>query len=166
MSGRPVDLFRRLTNGVYVIGAADSGRVNAFTAAWLTQVSFEPLLLVLSISPQAASYPLLAASQVFAVSVLRHDQIELARHFGTVSGRDVDKLAGVPWHAGRLGAPILDEAMAWLECRITATTEAGDHRLVVARVVDGAVLAQDAVPLRYDDTGNIDGSAELYPLGL
>jgi flavin reductase (DIM6/NTAB) family NADH-FMN oxidoreductase RutF len=166
MSGRPVDLCRRLTNGVYVIGAAGNGRVNAFTAAWLTQVSFEPLLLALSVNPQAASYPLLTASQCFAVSVLRHDQLELARHFGTVSGRDADKLAGVPWHAGRLGAPILDQAIAWLECRITATSEAGDHRLIVARVVDGAVLTEDAAPLRYDETGNIDGSAALYPLKL
>ena len=54
-------LFRRLTYGVYVIGVADGDQRNAFTAAWVMQTSFDPLLLALSINPQNASYPLLHA---------------------------------------------------------------------------------------------------------
>jgi flavin reductase (DIM6/NTAB) family NADH-FMN oxidoreductase RutF len=166
MNARPADLFRRLTNGVYVVGTAYDGRANAFTAAWVTQVSVEPLLVALSINPKGASYPLLAGSGVFAVSVLSQGQLELARHFGTVSGRDADKLAGMRWHPGTLGAPILDEAAAFFECRVTALHPAGDHLLAVAQVVGGAVLADEARPLRYDETGNIDGSEALYPLKL
>ena len=56
MSSRPIDLFRRLTNGLYVVGVAHDDRRDAFTAAWVTQVSFEPLLLALSINPSHASY--------------------------------------------------------------------------------------------------------------
>ena len=89
------DLFRRLTAGVYVVGVADGGRRNAFTAAWLMQVSFDPLLLALSINPGHASFPLLVGGDGFAVSVLSCDQLDLARHFGTRSGRETDKLAGV-----------------------------------------------------------------------
>jgi flavin reductase (DIM6/NTAB) family NADH-FMN oxidoreductase RutF len=166
MNTRPVDLFRRLTNGVYVVGTAHGGRVNAFTAAWITQVSFEPLLLVLSINPQGASYPLMRDSGLFAISVLQRGQLELARQFGTVSGRDADKLAGIAWHAGVLGAPVLRDAAAVLECRVTATTPAGDHVLVVGEVVAGALLRADASPLRYDETGNIDGSEALFPKAL
>ena len=94
----PLELCRRLTNGLYVVGVAHGERRDAFTAAWVTQVSFDPLLVALSINPSHASFPILVAAGAFAVSVLSHGQLELARHFGTQSGRAVDKLAG---HGGR-----------------------------------------------------------------
>jgi flavin reductase (DIM6/NTAB) family NADH-FMN oxidoreductase RutF len=160
------DLFRRLTAGVYVVGVADGGRRNAFTAAWLMQVSFDPLLLALSVNPGHASFPLLVGGGGFAVSVLSRDQLDLARHFGTRSGRETDKLAGVSWRAGRTGAPILAGAVAYLECRVTGRIPAGDHEIVIARPVAGEILLPDAVPLTYADTGDLDGSRELYPPSL
>jgi flavin reductase (DIM6/NTAB) family NADH-FMN oxidoreductase RutF len=160
------DLFRRLTAGVYVVGVADGGRRNAFTAAWLMQVSFDPLLLALSVNPGHASFPLLVGGGGFAVSVLSRDQLDLARHFGTRSGRETDKLAGISWRAGRTGAPILAGAIAYLECRLTGRLPAGDHEIVVARPVAGEILLPDAVPLTYADTGDLDGSRQLYPPSL
>ena len=155
-------LFRRLTGGVYVIGAAHGGRRDGFTAAWLTQVSFEPLLIALSVNPGNATYPLLRESRRFAVSILGEDQLDLARSFGTRSGRDEDKLADVRWRPGRGDAPVLEDAVAFLECEIVDDRPAGDHRLVLARVVGGALL-REAKPLTYAETGEMDGSAELYP---
>ncbi len=55
----PIELFRRLSTGVYVVGVAHEGRANAFTAAWITQVSFDPLLVALSVNPQNFSHSLL-----------------------------------------------------------------------------------------------------------
>jgi flavin reductase (DIM6/NTAB) family NADH-FMN oxidoreductase RutF len=95
--------------------------------------------------------------------VLRRGQLALARRFGTRSGRDEDKLAGVPWRPGRRGAPILDEALAYLECELQASLGAGDHELVVGRVTDGRILTPEAEPMTYAETGAMDGSAELYP---
>lgn len=160
------DLFHRLTAGVYVVGVADGERRNAFTAAWLIQVSFDPLLLALSVNPGHASYPLLVGGGGFSVSVLSREQQNLARHFGTRSARETDKLAGVPWRAGRTGAPILDQALAYFECRVIQRVPAGDHEIVIARPVTGEILRPDAVPLIYADTGNLDGSRELYPGSL
>jgi flavin reductase (DIM6/NTAB) family NADH-FMN oxidoreductase RutF len=160
------ELFRRLSAGVYVVGVADGARRNAFTAAWLMQVSFDPLLLALSVHPGHASYPLLVGGAGFAVSVLSRDQLDLARHFGTRSARETDKLAGVAWRPGRTGAPILAEAVAYLECRLTQRIPAGDHEIVIARPVAGEILLPDAIPLTYADTGDLDGSRELYPPSL
>ena len=160
------DLFRRLTAGVYVIGVAEGQRHSAFTAAWLMQVSFDPLLLALSVNTGHASYPLLVGGGGFTVSVLSRDQLHLARHFGTRSTREIDKLAGVPWHPGRTGAPILDGSIACFECLLDQRTPAGDHEIVTGRVVAGELLAPDAVPLTYADTGDLDGSRELYPRNL
>jgi flavin reductase (DIM6/NTAB) family NADH-FMN oxidoreductase RutF len=159
----PVDLFRRLTNGVYVVGVAHGARRNAFTAAWITQVSFDPLLVALSVNPGHFSYPLLAASKAFTVSFLAASQLEVARHFGTQSGRDVDKLAGQPWAPTASGLPFLSNAVAYLECQVEGEHPAGDHRLVLARVTGGELLSPDTPVLRYSDTGNLDGSAALYP---
>lgn len=163
MSATPLALFRRLTTGVYVVGVSHGGRSNAFTAAWITEVSFDPLLLALSINPEHASYSLLKESGAFVVNVLREGQRELARHFGTQSGRDTDKLGGMRTRPSRSGSPILLEAAAYLECRVVGSMPAGDHELIVARVTGGELLAEDAVPLRYADTADMDGSAELYP---
>ena len=88
-------LLRRLSVGVYVVGAAHREQRDAFTAAWIMQVSFDPLFLALSVNPHNATYELLRASRAFTVSVLKAGQLDVARRFGTQSGRDHDKLAGV-----------------------------------------------------------------------
>ena len=66
-SRAPLELFRRLTNGLYVVGVAHGEQRDGFTAAWLTQVSFDPLLVALSINPSHASFPLLVAAGTFAI---------------------------------------------------------------------------------------------------
>ncbi len=159
-------LFRRLTAGIYVVGVADGEERNAFTAAWLMQVSFDPLLLALSVNPGHASYPLLVGGGGFAVSVLSRDQLGLARRFGTRSARETDKLAGIAWRPGRGGAPILSEAIAYLECRLTQRIPAGDHEIVIAHPIGGEILLPDAIPMSYADTGDLDGSRGLYPRSL
>lgn len=156
-------LFRQLTVGVYVVGVAHEEQRDAFTAAWVMQVSFDPLLLALSINPDNSSYPLLHAGGGFTVSVLRQGQLELARRFGTRSARDEDKLAGVGWRPGRNGAPILDDAVAYFDCVLTETMQSGDHELALGRVIGGRVLVPEARPLAYADTGDMDGSSALYP---
>jgi flavin reductase (DIM6/NTAB) family NADH-FMN oxidoreductase RutF len=163
MSDPPLEVFRRLTNGLYVVGVAHGEQRDGFTAAWLTQASFDPLLVALSINPSHASYPILVAAGTFAVSILSHGQIELARHFGTQSGRAVDKLAGQRWQTAYGGAPVLLDALAYLECRVVGRHPAGDHELVLGQVVGGRLLVPAALPMTYAETGNLDGSAELYP---
>ena len=156
-------LFRRLSYGVYVVGVSDGDDRDAFTAAWVMQTSFDPLLLALSINPEHASYPLLHAGRGFTVNVLKQGQQDLARWFGTRSGRDEDKLAGIRWRPGRTGAPILEEALAYFDCELSGEMGAGDHELTLGRVADGRVLDPDAAPLLYSDTGDMDGSSALYP---
>jgi flavin reductase (DIM6/NTAB) family NADH-FMN oxidoreductase RutF len=157
------ELFHRLTAGVYVVGVAEGAKRDAFTAAWVMQVSFDPLLLALGINPGNASYPLLHAGSGFTVSVLKEGQLELARRFGTRSGRDEDKLAGIPWRPGRSGAPILEAALAYFDCALAGRMRAGDHELVLGHVTDGKILDRSAKPLEYAETGDMDGSGSLYP---
>jgi len=95
MTGSIAALFQRLTQGVYVVGVAKDEARNAFTAAWVMQVSFDPLLLALSINPHHASYALLKESRAFSVNVLKKGQLDLAEHYGQPAR--ADKLAGTEW---------------------------------------------------------------------
>ncbi|MGZ8391586.1 MAG: flavin reductase family protein [Gemmatimonadales bacterium] len=161
--GEVAALFRRLTQGVYVVGVSDGEERDAFTAAWVMQVSFDPPLLALSINPEHASYPLLHAGRGFTVNVLKQGQLDLARRFGTRSGRDEDKLAGISWRPGRTGAPILEDALAYFDCELSGEMGAGDHDLTLGRVTVGRILDPEAAPLLYSETGDMDGSSVLYP---
>ncbi|HTM03954.1 MAG TPA: flavin reductase family protein [Vicinamibacterales bacterium] len=160
--GLPLELFRRLTTGVYVIAASHAGQSDAFTAAWVMQVSFDPLLVAVSVNPHHATWPLVRDGRRFVVSVLTQGQQEIARRFGTASGRDADKLAGAPMMPAGGGHAVAGAA-AWLECTVHDFADAGDHVLVLGRVIGGEVLDRDAPLLRYDETGNMDGSESLYP---
>lgn len=154
-------LFRYLTHGVYVIGVSHKGENNAFTAAWIMQASFEPLLLALSINPDHSSYGLLIEGKKFSVSVLPRERLDLAEYFGQPSY--TDKLAGVNWFPCEKGAPVLADAIAYFECEFSHECDAGDHRLVLGRVVNGDVLVSNAIPMSYRDTGDMDRSSRLFP---
>lgn len=161
MSVEIAELFRRLSHGVYVIGVAGPERRNAFTAAWVMQVSFKPLMVALSINPGHSSYGLLKETGRFTVNVLSRSQFDLALHYGQPS--TVDKLAGQEWHPSSHGLPLIDAAIAQFECVLADECTAGDHRVVVGRVVSGNLRHPDAVPLLYRDTGDVDGAAMFFP---
>jgi flavin reductase (DIM6/NTAB) family NADH-FMN oxidoreductase RutF len=161
MSGSLASLFRRLTQGVYVVGVAHNEVRNAFTAAWVMQVSFDPLLLALSINPHHSSYQLLKDGGAFSVNVLKKGQLGLAEHYGLPAS--ADKLAGREWTTERLGVPLLHEALAWFECQVLSEYPAGDHVLVLGKVIDGKLLDREAEPMSYAETGDMDGASVLFP---
>jgi len=160
MGEKTAALFRLISHGVYVIGVTDGERRNAFTAAWVMQASFSPLLLVFSINPEHYSYRLLQAGGICTINVLAASQLDLAEHFGR-SGIP-DKMTVGEWRQGKTGAPVLGDALAWFDCRVSHYCQTGDHQLVVCTVVD-AGQGKAGVPLLYRDTGNMDGSTEIFP---
>jgi flavin reductase (DIM6/NTAB) family NADH-FMN oxidoreductase RutF len=164
MSQAIANLFKRITCGVYVVGVAAGERRNAFTAAWVMPVSFQPLMLALSINPHHSSYALLREGGVFSVNVLRRDQSDLAGRFGAPA--DTGKLAAVAWQPGKTGAPLLEDVLARFECELAGECPAGDHVLALGRVVDGVLLQPDAEPLAYRDVWDISRTAELFPDGF
>jgi flavin reductase (DIM6/NTAB) family NADH-FMN oxidoreductase RutF len=161
MSGCLAALFKRLTQGVYVVGVVHGEERNAFTAAWIMQVSFDPLLLALSINPHHSSYRLLKEGGAFSVNVLKKDQLHLAEHFGQPAGDD--KLAGMESTTDRLGLPLLREPLAWFECEVLSEYPAGDHVLVLGKVIGGKLLDSEAEPMSYRQTGDLDGASALFP---
>ena len=145
-------VLRKIAHGVYVIGVREGGKTNAFTATWVSQVSFEPPLLMAAIRKDSLSFRMIEESAVFVVNFLGTGQKPLAQHFLKPAHLGGDKLAGIPHRAGATGAPILEEAIAYAECQVRAIHPAGDHSLVVGEVVE-AGLQKDVDPLALKETG-------------
>jgi flavin reductase (DIM6/NTAB) family NADH-FMN oxidoreductase RutF len=139
--------FSALVHGVYVVTTKSGDRVNGMTAAWVSQVSLKPLLIVASIAPPRYSHDLIKASGVFAINVLASGQIDLGKRFGYKSGRKVDKFAGLDYITAATGAPILPQAYAYFDLRLVDAFAAGDHTLFVGEVLDAKILHPEASPL-------------------
>ena len=146
-------IARATPTGVYVVTVKAGEKINGMTAAWVTQVSFKPALVAVSIAPQRHTYGLVKEAGMFCLNALPKDKLQLAKHFGFKSGRKVDKFQDVPFLFAKNGSPVLRDAYAYLECKVENTFEAGDHTVFVGSVVDGKELDKDAEPMifRWDD---------------
>lgn len=134
----PAELRRvmgHFASGVVIVSGADRFGPVGLTCQSFFSLSLDPPLVALAPSQASASWPRIAATGSFAVSILSSAQENLCRSFA-VSG--ADKFAGVPWRTIHTGSPIIEGALAWADCRIEAVHEAGDHYLVTARVLHAA----------------------------
>ena len=135
-------VLRTFTYGLYAVSCADDGEVNAFTANWLSQASFDPPLLMVSVENETKSLPMILRSGIFTVNVLRSGARELAGKLGKSALRVPDKLAGIGYEIGANGCPILHDALGWVACEVRHTAPAGDSTLIIAEVVDTGMLAE------------------------
>ena len=157
--------------GLYIVGSRGAdGTLNAMMADWLMQVSFKPRLVCCSVENDATTLRFIRETGVFSVNVLPVDEKELAQRFAQprdaskIKGRSeeeahktYDKLAGVAYARGeQTGCPLLDGALARLECEVDQLVPAGDHTLVVGRVLGGAVL-REGEPLTQKHLGWLYG---------
>lgn len=144
--------LRLFTYGLYVIMCADGENVNGFTANWLTQVSFEPPLVAVSVENDSKSLPMIVQSGKFTVNVLRSGQRELAGALGKSAVKYPNKLDGIAYSVPTDGYPVLNEALAWVACNVRQSVEAGDSTIVIADVVNVGILAEGQ-PLTMNEAG-------------
>jgi flavin reductase (DIM6/NTAB) family NADH-FMN oxidoreductase RutF len=145
-------VLRLFSYGLYGVTLANGGQVHAFTANWLTQVSFDPPLIAVSVENASRSIGMLRESGVFAVNVFETGAKELAGQLGRRSVNVPDKLAGVDYVPGETGCPILTDALGALECRVVGSLPAGDSTLFVAEIV-AARFNREGEPLTMKETG-------------
>lgn len=144
--------LRTFTYGLYAISCADEGEVNIFTANWLTQISFEPPLLALSVENDSKSLPIIQRSRTFTVNVLHSGQRELAGKLGKSAIYHPEKLAGIEYTLGANGCPLLTDGLAWIACEVSHSVAAGDSTLFVAEVVDVGMTGEGE-PLTMKEAG-------------
>ena len=131
------DAVGMFATGITVVTARAGGFGHGMTANSFTSVSLDPLLALVCVERDAVMRKAIDEVGAFAVSVLAGDQEDLARYFSD-PGRPMGMAQFLPvaWRPARLtGAPLLDGALAWLECAVAETFEGGDHLVYLARVV-------------------------------
>ena len=138
-------LLGRFATGVAVITvAAPDGRPHGMTANSLASVSLKPPLVSLAVDHTAELHGLITKRDVFVANVLSGHQETLSRRFADPHD---DRFEGVGYSTSRNGGILLDGALAHIECLRHGTVEAGDHTIVIGRVVGGGT--RDGRPLLY-----------------
>jgi len=132
MAGAILDILK---SPVTVVTVKSGGKVNGMSAAWVSQISYNPPMLAVAIAPERYTYQLIKESGKFVVNILASDQLKVGRHFGFTSGRDKNKFEGVEFETGKQGIPILKDTYAFLECEMTSVYPAGDHEVFFGKVI-------------------------------
>jgi flavin reductase (DIM6/NTAB) family NADH-FMN oxidoreductase RutF len=130
-------LMREVPQPVSVVTVGAAGQKTGLTVVSLVSLSLEPPLVGIAVRRHAALHELLREAGAFAVSILAAGQDGLAQHFA----RGVPPIVlwqGIETRDGELGAPLLEGALGWIECRLVSEHPTGDHTLFVGDVVSAA----------------------------
>lgn len=140
----------KLTYGLFIVTSVKGNKINGQAANTVFQVTSEPLQVALGINKGNLTHEYIMDSGIIGISILGQDGHDLVRRFGYKSGREIDKFAGVSYSKGSIGVPLVDGAIAYLECRLyrERSVDVGTHTLCVAEVVDGGVR-EDREPMTY-----------------
>ena len=132
--------LRMIPYGLYVLTSeSNDGQIAAATINWVTQASFEPPLLAIGVKTDSGAHEIIKETKVFALNVLGKGQQNLAYTFFKSLERDGNTIGGEAFTLGKSGAPILDNAAAYLECSFMESIERGDHSLFLGEVIEAGV---------------------------
>jgi flavin reductase (DIM6/NTAB) family NADH-FMN oxidoreductase RutF len=129
--------FRRVLGeyptGVSVItGISQDGDPTGLVVGSFTSVSLDPPLIAFLPDKTSTSWPKIAPSHHFCVNILARGQEDVCRSFAAKGG---DKFDGIGWRPAPSGSPIIDDVVAWIDCRLDVIHDAGDHEIVIGRVL-------------------------------
>ncbi|HEX2047380.1 MAG TPA: flavin reductase family protein [Acidimicrobiales bacterium] len=142
-----------MPSGLYVIGSRAGERRNGMTANWVGQVGSDPKLVAVSVEKPALTHELVAEGRVFTVNVLDREDRAIVRKFTKPVEVEGQTLNGFPFREATTGAPILEQAVAWVDCRVHSSVDLGSHTLFLGEVVDAGFLKPEDTPvLRMEDT--------------
>ena len=160
MSQMPLDLdakkavLRSFTYGLYAVSAGHGGERGIFTANWLTQVSFDPPLVALSVERESSTLELIRSSGRFVIVPLRSDQSKLAGNLGRPRARAGDKFEVYDLSAtsAALGDPVFDGGLGYCVCVVQSETDAGDSVVFIGEVIE-AQIGEPGDPLTMREAG-------------
>jgi flavin reductase (DIM6/NTAB) family NADH-FMN oxidoreductase RutF len=145
--------LRMFTYGLYAVTAKHGDEVSAMTANFLTQSAFTPPMIAVAVELDSKTHRIIEACGQFAVNVFETGQRELAGQLGRKLINKPDKFDNVPWASGpATGAPLMRDALSWLECQVQSKVESGDHTIYIAKVVEAGVN-REGIPLTMMETG-------------
>ena len=145
------EAFFKITYGLYVVSTQYKGKLNGFISNTVFQVTASPEQFAVACSKKNFTADMISKSGKFSFSVLQKDaRREIISTFGYKSGKNTDKFDGLFYKTGKMGVPILlDDCIAWFECELVQTFDAGTHLIFIGTVIDTDILNDDKEPLTY-----------------
>ena len=124
----------RFATGVTIVSGMEDGQPVGFTCQSFVSLSIDPPFVAVAPARTSTSWPRIARAGSFCVNVLGDHQEELCRGFAVSGG---DKFDGVDWHPAPVtGSPVIEGSLAWVDCRVELVHDAGDHELIIGKVLD------------------------------
>lgn len=146
-------MLRKIPHGLHICGVKEGEEMNGFTVSWVMQSSFEPPLVVNCIKKDSGSHEMLKNTGVFTLSFLENGQKDMAAKFFKPQRRVGNKLEDLDFYEGaETGCPIISDSLGYVECKVVATVDQGDHTVFVAQVI-GAGVHREGEPLLLESTG-------------
>jgi flavin reductase (DIM6/NTAB) family NADH-FMN oxidoreductase RutF len=128
------DAMSRFATGVTVVAGMEAGTPVGFTCQAFVSLSVDPPFVAVAPARTSTSWPRIARAGTFCVNVLGDHQAELCRGFAVSGG---DKFSGIEWHPAPItGSPVIVGSLAWVDCELELVHDAGDHELILGRVLD------------------------------
>ncbi len=142
----------KIPNALALIGSRAGDEWNAMTASWITQVSMEPVLIGVGIDNTSVTHRLITAGGSFTVNLWSADDTRVFVKFSKPATKEGMTLNGRPIRAGVTGAPIFEEAIAYMDCEVRHAIDFGTHTFFAGEIVDAAIVDDAARPASMADT--------------
>jgi flavin reductase (DIM6/NTAB) family NADH-FMN oxidoreductase RutF len=150
------ELLNRVTwkipNALALVGSAAEGERNAMTTSWITQLSMDPVLIGIGVDVTAVTHRLIRTGRSFTVNLWDAEDTRVFVKFSKPAVDEGDTLNGRRVRAATTGAPVFEEAIAWLDCEVRHELDLGSHTLFVGEVVDLAIRDDEARSASMADT--------------
>ncbi len=154
-------IMRNYPTGITIVTTVYNNEYYGLTVNSFTSLSLDPPLVLIAIDKRLASHEAIDKSNVYAVNILPDDMKDLAIKFATAPREE--RFKGLKIKTAKTGSPIIEGAIAYLDCRVTAKYPGGDHTIFVGEVVDAQVM-NNKLPLIYYNRGGYYSIKQATPL--
>jgi flavin reductase (DIM6/NTAB) family NADH-FMN oxidoreductase RutF len=150
------ELINRVTwkipNALALVGSRYGDEWNAMTTSWITQLSMEPVLIGIGVDNTAVTHRLIAAGGAFTVNLWSSEDTKVFVKFSKPAVKVDSTLNGRAVREATTGAPVFEEALAWMDCEVRHQLDLGSHTLFVGEIVDAGIHRDDARAAAMADT--------------
>lgn len=142
----------KIPNALALVGSRAGDERNAMTTSWIMQLSMEPVLIGVAVDNDAVTHRLISEGGSFTVNLWNANDTRVFVKFSKPAVDDGSTLNGRPVSTAGSGAPVFEEAIAWMDCEVRHRLDLGTHTLFVGEIVDAAITDDAARPASVSDT--------------
>jgi flavin reductase (DIM6/NTAB) family NADH-FMN oxidoreductase RutF len=142
----------KIPNALVLVGSRSGDDWNAMTTSWVTQVAQDPVLIGIGVDTVAVTHRLIESGGSFTVNLWNAEDTRPFVKFSKPATKDGMTLNGYPITEGVTGAPVFEDAVAWMECEVRQAVDCGSHTFFIGELVAAGVNDDEATPASMSDT--------------